>query len=126
VQDERTIVVGHSSGAVAAMRLAEQQKVLGIVLISACHTDLGLKSERIAGYYSRPWLWDAIKANAGWILQYHSDNDPFIPVEEARHVAKSLGSDYFELVGKSHYFSFASITPIMGELTKKLKAELRK
>ena len=33
------------------MRFAEQYQVYGIVLVSACHTDLGLKSERIAGYY---------------------------------------------------------------------------
>ena len=47
--DERTIIVGHSSGAVAAMRYAEEHKLLGLVLVSACHTDLGMKSERIAG-----------------------------------------------------------------------------
>ena len=64
--DEHTIIIGHSSGAVAAMRLAEKQPVLGIVLVAACHTDLGMKSERVAGYYSRPWLWDKIKENAGY------------------------------------------------------------
>ncbi len=40
--DESTVVVGHSSGAEAAMRLAEKQKLAGIVLVSACYTDLGL------------------------------------------------------------------------------------
>lgn len=89
-----TVVIGHSSGAVAAMRLCEDTQIRGLVLVSACHTDLGIESERQAGYYSRPWEWDKIKANAGWILQYHSDNDPFIPVDEARHVAQHLESEY--------------------------------
>ena len=53
--DEKTIVIGHSSGAEAAMRLLEKRKLLGCVLISACYTDLGIESERLAGYYSRPW-----------------------------------------------------------------------
>lgn len=28
---------------------------------------------------------------AGFILQWHSTDDPFIPISEARHVAESLG-----------------------------------
>ena len=43
-------------GAEAGMRLLETTRVLGLVLVSACHTDLGVESEREAGYYSRPWL----------------------------------------------------------------------
>jgi len=39
--DEHTIIIGHSSGAEAAMRLLETDKLRGVVLVSACHTDLG-------------------------------------------------------------------------------------
>ena len=49
--DEYTLVIGHSSGAVAAMRLLETTKLLGLILISACHTDLGKPSEASSGYY---------------------------------------------------------------------------
>jgi predicted alpha/beta hydrolase family esterase len=115
-----TVVIGHSSGAVAAMRLAEEHAVKGLVLVSACHTDLGSKSERQAGYYSRPWQWEKIKANAGFILQYHSDDDPFIPAAEAQHVAKNLASEYHELPGQSHYFTLNSVQPMLHELRKKL------
>lgn len=85
--DESTIVIGHSSGAVAALRLAETTKILGLVLISACHTDLGDENEREAGYYSRPWLYNQIKPNTNWILQFHGDNDHLIPLREANFVA---------------------------------------
>ena len=40
------MLVGHSSGAVAAMRLLEKTPLLGAVLVSACHTDLGDAGER--------------------------------------------------------------------------------
>ena len=39
--DEHTILIGHSSGAVAAMRYAEQHRLLGSVLVAVCHSDLG-------------------------------------------------------------------------------------
>eukprot|EP00038_Savillea_parva_P014015 m.213768 g.213768 ORF g.213768 m.213768 type:complete len:206 (+) comp26858_c0_seq1:105-722(+) len=117
-----TVVIGHSSGAVAAMRLCEKVPVKGLVLVSACHTDLGVASERQAGYYSRPWQWEAIKGNAGWVIQYHSDDDPFIPVDEARHVAEHLGSEYHEPRGLSHFFTFDSVQPMLQELKKKLVA----
>lgn len=61
--DERTLLIGHSSGAQAALRFAEKNPVGCIVLVSACHTDLGIENERASGYYSRPWLWDDIKKN---------------------------------------------------------------
>ena len=92
--DENTVIVGHSSGAEAAMRLLEEIKLRGIVLVSACHTDLGDAGEREAGWYARPWQWEKMKANAGsfGIHQFHSNDDPFIPVSESRHVAKNIGS----------------------------------
>eukprot|EP00658_Telonema_sp_P-2_P070854 TRINITY_DN60238_c0_g1_i2.p1 TRINITY_DN60238_c0_g1~~TRINITY_DN60238_c0_g1_i2.p1 ORF type:complete len:108 (-),score=24.41 TRINITY_DN60238_c0_g1_i2:193-516(-) len=77
---------------------------LGCVLVSACHTDLGDENERASGYYSRPWEWERIRGNTAWIVQFHSDDDPFIPVSEARHVAENLGTEYHELHGYSHFF----------------------
>ena len=105
--DENTIIVGHSSGAVAAMRLLEKIPLKGIVLVAACHTDLGEPSEAAAGYYNRPWNWEEMKKNVGTagISQFHSDDDPFIPLSEARHVAENTGSDYQEYKGRSHFFS---------------------
>jgi len=93
---EDTIIVGHSSGAVAAMRYAEKHKVAGIVLCAPCWTDLGWASERAAGWYSRPWLWDKIKQNAGFIMQFSSTNDGLIPWREHAYVAEHLNSTLFK------------------------------
>ena len=85
--DASTVVIGHSSGAVAAMRLLEEHELAGALLVSACHTDLGCASERAAGYYppsGGPWQWEAIQRNAGGnVCVLHSDDDPFIPLREA-------------------------------------------
>ena len=82
--DENTVLIGHSSGAVAAMRLLETTQLRGCILVSACWTDLGDSGERAAGYYNRKWKWEKIRANADWIVQFHSADDPFIPPEESR------------------------------------------
>lgn len=103
--DANTVMIGHSSGAEAAMRLLENNSLLGCVLVSACHTDGGIESERLAGYYNRPWKWESIKSNSKWILQYHSSDDPFIKIAEADHVASHLSSEYYRFDDKSHFFA---------------------
>ncbi|KND47099.1 MAG: hypothetical protein AB199_01565 [Parcubacteria bacterium C7867-004] len=101
--DEDTIIVGWSSGAVAAMRYAETHKLRASVLIGACHTDLGEESERVSGYYDAPWDWDAIRANQVWIAQFASIDDPLIPIEEARFIQEKLGTEYYESSDKQHF-----------------------
>lgn len=101
--DDQSILVGHSSGAIAAMRLAETDKLLGTVLVGAYHTDLGITTEKQSGYFDRPWNWDAIKANQKWIIQYASENDPWIPIEEARFVHTKLDTEYHEFLDQGHF-----------------------
>ena len=47
--DENTIIVGHSSGAIAAMRYAETHRILGSAFIEAYYTDLGIETEKRGG-----------------------------------------------------------------------------
>jgi predicted alpha/beta hydrolase family esterase len=101
--DERTVLIGHSSGAVAAMRYAETHRLLGSVLVGVCHSDLGDPGERASGYYRQPWRWDAIRSNQQWIGLFHSADDPLIPVEEARFVAAQLRCSYFEHGDRGHF-----------------------
>jgi len=120
--DENTVLIGHSSGAVAALRYAENHRILGSVLVGACYTDLGDPTERVSGYYSDPWNWSAIKANQQWILQYASPDDPYIPVAEARYIAKQLSAKYFELPKRGHFEDrkFSELAPaIMKQITSK-------
>ena len=86
-------------------RFAETDDVAGIVLVSACHTDLGGytgthlllgsacmtrllwlvagdANERKSGYYSRPWQWGDMVKHTSFIDQFGSTDDPFIPWDE--------------------------------------------
>jgi hypothetical protein len=56
-------------------------------------SDLGDELEAGSGYFSRPWDWQAIKANAGFIVQFGSEDDPFLPWSEQQSVADHLGAE---------------------------------
>lgn len=101
--DANTILIGHSSGAVAAMRYAETHQVLGSVLVGVCHSDLGDAFEAQSGYYAAPWQWQKIRDNQQFIAIYNSTDDPHIPIAEARHVAAQLKASYFEFTDRGHF-----------------------
>lgn len=65
--DPESVVVGHSSGAVAALRLAEKQKLRGIIVVAGYDSDLGDANERASGYFNRPFDWAAIRANCQFV-----------------------------------------------------------
>jgi len=101
--DEDTILIGHSSGAIAAMRLAEKQRILGSVLVGAYHTDLDMETEKKSGYFDRPWDWDKIRNNQAWITLFASQDDPWIPIEQPRHLHEKLNCEYHEFVDQGHF-----------------------
>lgn len=101
--DENTIIIGHSSGAVAAMRFAESNKLLGSILVGVCYTDLGNEYEKLSGYYDRPWNWQAIKNNQQWIALFASTDDPWIPIKEPRFICEQLEPDYYEYNNRGHF-----------------------
>lgn len=62
------------------------------------HSDLGDELEAGSGYFSRPWNWQAIKDNAGFIVQFGSTDDPFLPWSEQQLVADGLGAELHKCV----------------------------
>lgn len=101
--DENTIIIGHSSGGIAALRYLESHRLRGAIIIGAMYTDLGFEDERESGYYESPWQWDKIKANAGWIAQFASKDDPYIPIDQPRFIHDQLSTEYYELEGRGHF-----------------------
>lgn len=101
--DENTYVVGHSSGAVATLRYTEATKIKGSFLLGACYTDLGDDIERLSGYYDTPWKWKDIKGNQELIVVMASTDDPWISIDEPRHIHMQLGCEYHEYIDKGHF-----------------------
>lgn len=105
----------------------ENHKAFGVVLISAALTDQGIENERLSGYYSRPWLFDSMKSNAQFILQFSSEDDHLVPVSEQRTVANKLGDacQYVEFKDKGH-FLMKEVPELVEGIEKKAKEVLQK
>ncbi|XP_020842253.1 serine hydrolase RBBP9 [Phascolarctos cinereus] len=101
--DEKTIIIGHSSGAIAAMRYAETHRVYAIILVSAYTSDLGDENEQASGYFNRPWQWEKIKSNCQHIVQFGSTDDPFLPWSEQQEVANKLGAKLHKFTDRGHF-----------------------
>jgi predicted alpha/beta hydrolase family esterase len=97
------VIIGWSSGAVAAMRYAESNQILGSILVSPCYTDLGDELEKQSGYYDAPWQWDAIKANQAKIALINGDDDPYIPQEEFEFITKQLHPEHITVHNGRHF-----------------------
>jgi predicted alpha/beta hydrolase family esterase len=105
------ILVGHSSGAQATLRYAELYPVKAAVLVASTYSDLGDSGERASGYYPRIdgsnlYEFEKMKEHCPVWFQFHSDNDPFIPLSEAEQIRDGLGltDSYRMLPGRSHFF----------------------
>ena len=120
--DEDTILIGHSSGAVAAMRYAETHQLLGSVLVGVCHSDLGDPGEAASGYYRDPWHWQRIRDHQQWIAIFNSSDDPHIPIAEARHVAAQLKCSYFEFTDRGHFIDSREFPEALDYIRRKLAA----
>jgi hypothetical protein len=110
------VLIGWSSGAVAAMRYAETHKIKGSVLVSPCYTDTGDELERQSGYYNKPWQWDAIKANQQHIALFYGDNDPFIPQNEFKFIAKQLQPTVQKIAGAGHFINQTTFPQLLDYL----------
>jgi len=97
------IVIGHSSGALAIMKYAEDHKIGASVLVGTYYTDLGYDDERTSGYFDTPWRWDAIKANQQWTAIFASADDPYIPIAEPQYIRDKLGSTYVAFTDRGHF-----------------------
>lgn len=120
IGEDNAILIGHSSGALAIMRYAETHKVLGLILISACHTDLGDEKERASHYFDEPWQWDKIKQNTQWIIQFGSTDDPYISIKEMHYVRDKLKTEYYEFADRGH-FNIEEFPEIIKTIKKKLE-----
>lgn len=110
LDDDDAILVGHSSGAQAILRYTEEYPCRAAILVAATYSDLGDPGERASGYYphkdgSNPYNFEAMRTNCPMWYQFHSDDDPFIPLREAEQIRDGLQVvNYRMLPGRSHFF----------------------
>ena len=97
------VIIGYSSGAVAAMRYGEQHDIRGSILISPSYTDLGDELEKESGYFDEPWDWRVIKSHQKKMLVVWGDDDPYIPQREFAYIVLQLGADKIKIPMGRHF-----------------------
>lgn len=120
---ENDVLIGWSSGAVAAMRYAEDTKIKGSVLISPCYTDTGDDLEKQSGYYDTPWNWEAIKTNQEKIALFFGDDDPYIAQEEFTHIAKQLQPEVFKIPRGKHFIEYTEFPQLLEYIKSNYKVK---
>jgi predicted alpha/beta hydrolase family esterase len=102
--DEQTLVVGHSSGAILSLILAQQNNtpVGGVVAVSA-FPDNSLNWEPNNRLFDVGFDWSAIKAKSGKLLFVHSDTDPYVPLDQAKYVADHCEAELIIIPGQGHF-----------------------
>ena len=102
--DDETVVVGHSSGAILALVVAQEspQPVGAVVAVSVFH-DNSLDWEANSKLFDVTLDFADIKRNAYDFLFVHSDNDPYVPLPQAKWVADNCGSALKTIPGQGHF-----------------------
>jgi predicted alpha/beta hydrolase family esterase len=105
VFNEDTIIVGHSSGAVAILGLLEALPEHVVVnkcfLVGSFKDDLGWES--LKDLFLQPFDFEKIKKHAKEFIFIHSDNDPYCPLEHAKYLADKVGGKLILKPGEGHF-----------------------
>lgn len=105
VIDSDTILIGHSSGAVEILSLLQHLPndtvIKSAILVSAFRDDLGW--DKLAGLFDEPLNFEEIKAHCDRFVFVHSDNDPYVPLEQAKYLSEELGGDILLFEGQGHF-----------------------
>lgn len=103
--DNETVMIGHSSGAVAILgflqTLPKDIVVKQIILVGVFKNDLGW--DALKELFDDPFDFEMIKTHVKEITLIHSDNDPYIPLDQAEYLADQLDGELIILKGQKHF-----------------------
>lgn len=104
VFNEKSVLVGHSSGAVAILGLLQHLRdtvVDTCILVGSFKDNLGSKD--FDGLFEDPYDFKKIKKHAKRFVFIHSNNDPYCPLDHAKYLAKKLGGKLIIKKGQGHF-----------------------
>jgi predicted alpha/beta hydrolase family esterase len=92
--DSSTIVIGHSVGAVFLLRLLEKisSPIMASIFVAGFTGVLNIPEfdSLNATFIEGDYDWENIKKNAGSILSFSGDNDPYVPKDQGIELANYL------------------------------------
>lgn len=105
--NQDTILVGHSIGATFILNILERTdtKILSAFLVSG---SIGLLGNTVfdsitESFTKDDFNWSKIKSKCKSFHVYHSDNDPYVPLEKGIEIARNLSVKLTEISGAGHF-----------------------
>jgi len=133
IPNKETILFGHSIGAQTILRYLESlnkdEKVGGAVFLAGwTHlTDEAYETEEDAKI-AKPWLeiplnWDKIKSHSDNFVGIFSDDDPLVPISDAKIFENKLGAKIIIEHGKEHFSGSSGIKELPSALKSILEID---
>lgn len=119
--DGDTILIGHSLGGIFALRVLEQLKrpIKGVFLVG---TPIGVRPilnyDRDNSFSGFDFDWAKVKKNSKHFAVYHSDNDPYVSLENGERLAQELGVSLVFVSGAGHFNKIAGYLSFPDLLSK--------
>ena len=105
--DETTIMLGRSVGCPMVLRILEavDVKINAAFLVASFSSGPFTPDFQtvLKTFVEKPWAWAKIRGNAKRFFVYHSDNDPYLPLEKGEEVARNLKTDLTLVKGAGHF-----------------------
>jgi predicted alpha/beta hydrolase family esterase len=103
--NSKSVLVGHSLGAVAILHLlqslAEGEKVDTVVLVGAFKDNLN--RPELSRLFTKVLDFESICQKARRFVLIHSDNDPYCPLAHAEYLAHELRGELIVIPGEAHF-----------------------
>lgn len=110
---EETIIVGHSCGGLFLLRVLEKLnvKIKAAVFVAASVGILPLKHHEVdLPFLEKPLDWEKIRKSASHFFVFHSEDDPYICIENGEKIAQEVGTDLIRLKDAGHFNAKSSYT----------------
>lgn len=123
--DDEIYLAGHSLGVPAILRYLETddaRKIAGIVLVAAPSEKTQNKATE--NFYETSYDYELIKTKIGAGAVIHGDNDPYVPLSNAKDIASGLGVDLIvienggHLNGSSGFLALPQCLEILSKMIK--------
>ena len=109
--DSDVTLIGHSLGVgfIAKLLSGSDTKIESTHLVSGFLGPLGLEEfdPLNASFVTGDFDWEKVRTNAGEVYVYNSDDDPYVPLEKGKELAKHLGTELIVVPNGGHINSSA-------------------
>ncbi|MCX6811410.1 MAG: alpha/beta hydrolase [Candidatus Berkelbacteria bacterium] len=110
--DENSIFIGHSLGVAFILTLLEKIKIKSAYLVAGFISPLdNPEFDRInKTFINKKFNWRKIRDNCHKFYLFHSDNDPYVPLERAKEIARKLKVRIIIIKNAGHFNKDAGYT----------------